>query len=122
MTEETKPELDLTIEELLAKVEQGNEGWQRLKEFFPELDFTEELKEKPKLWEHLRRAISAEAPKVAPPLSNPDAPKLNDDFSNYFVINNLPQTEEAKVAKLEALIKTVFSKRDITIDDDAIDM
>ena len=90
MTEEEKVATELTIEELLAKVEKGNEGWEKLKEFFPELDFTEELKEKPRLWESLRRSISAVAPKIVPPLTNSDAPKLDDDFSMYFVINNLP--------------------------------
>ena len=29
-------------------------------------------------------------------LTLPDAPKMNDDFSNYFVINNLPKCKEDK--------------------------
>ena len=56
------------------------------------------------------------------PLSANDAPKLNDDFSNYFVINNLPICEEEKIPKLMALIKKVFSNKKIEVDDGAIDI
>jgi hypothetical protein len=37
------------------------------------------------------------------PLLREDAPKFNADFSNFFVINNLPITEEAKVDKLKTM-------------------
>ena len=51
-----------------------------------------------------------EAAKVTDPLKQANAPKLNDDFSNIFVINNLPKCEEAKVSKLKGLIIKTTTK------------
>ena len=110
------------IEILLEQISKDNESWDKLKGFFPELDFTEDLKKEPALAVHLRSAIIKIAPTIDPPLQYADAPKLNDDFSNYFVINNLPICPEAKVPMLFALIKKVFSKREIEVTDDAIDI
>lgn len=56
------------------------------------------------------------------PLLREDAPKFNQDFSNYFVINNIPIAEEAKVEKLKSLIKTTFKKKNYTVDDTQIDI
>jgi RNA recognition motif-containing protein len=47
------------------------------------------------------------------PLTLPDAPKLNDDFSNYFVVNNLPKCEEEKIPKLVQLIETSLTKSNL---------
>jgi len=59
---------------------------------------------------------------VTDPLLLPNAPKLDEDFSNYFVINNLPKCEEAKVAKLNDLIKKTLQKQNLFIKDEDIDM
>ena len=56
------------------------------------------------------------------PLLNPNAPKLNDDFSNYFVINNLPKAEEAKIVKLKALIMKSTAKNNLQVSEDQIDI
>ena len=56
------------------------------------------------------------------PLSKADAPKLNDDYSNYFVINNLPKCKEAKVPKLVTLITNTLVKKHLTVEEDAIDI
>lgn len=50
------------------------------------------------------------------PLSLADAPKFNDDFSNYFVINNLPKCKEDKIAKLVTLIESTLKKKNLRID------
>jgi hypothetical protein len=43
------------------------------------------------------------------PLLQPNAPKLDDDLSMYFLINNLPKCKEDKIAKLVALISKTLS-------------
>ena len=105
---------NIPIEELIKKVTDKNESYDKLKSYFPDLDFTEELEKDPALWEYLRKSINAHAPAIQPPLNDPNAPELNDDFSNYFVINNLPITEEAKVQSLkEKIVNKVLGKRDL---------
>ena len=56
------------------------------------------------------------------PLLLPNAPKLNDDFSNYFVINNLPKAEEAKVGKLKALIMKSTAKNNLNVQEENIEI
>jgi hypothetical protein len=53
---------------------------------------------------------------VVDPLTLPDAPKFNDDFSNYFVVNNLPKCKEDKIAKLVTLIESTLKKKLLKID------
>jgi hypothetical protein len=48
--------------------------------------------------------IGKEAMQATDPLLSANAPKLDDDLSMYFVINNLPKCKEDKVAKLITLI------------------
>jgi len=48
-------------------------------------------------------------------LTLPDAPKMNDDFSNYFVINNLPKCKEDKLPKLITLIETSLNKKNLKV-------
>jgi len=71
---------------------------------------------------HMRRAIMDIAPKTTDPLKVGDAPKFDDDFTNYFVINNLPVCAEEKITKLKGLIKTTFTKKGITVEDAKIDI
>ena len=71
---------------------------------FPDLDFTEAVANDKAILDQLKQAIQKAAMTATDPLQSPDAPKFNDDFSNYFVINNLPKTNEAKIAKLVSLI------------------
>jgi len=59
---------------------------------------------------------------VVDPLTLPDAPKFNDDFSNYFVINNLPKCKEDKIPKLVALIESTIKKKHLKIEEGAIDI
>lgn len=53
---------------------------------------------------------------VVDPLTLTDAPKLNDDFSNYFVINNLPKCKEDKLPKLIDLIEKALNKKNLKVD------
>ena len=50
------------------------------------------------------------------PLSLENAPKFNDDFSNYFVINNLPKCKEDKIAKLVTLVESTLKKKQLKIE------
>ena len=84
--------------DLLKKIE--SDSYNRLKRMFPELDFSAELAENPELAEYVRQACINVVNNVDEPLSKPDAPKLNEDFSKYFVINNLPKCDEARAKKL----------------------
>jgi hypothetical protein len=59
---------------------------------------------------------------VVDPLSLGDAPKMNDDFSNYFVINNLPKCKEDKLPKLITLIETSLKKKNLKVDPADIDI
>lgn len=57
------------------------------------------------------------------PLLREDAPKFNADFSNFFVINNLPITEEAKVDKLKTMaIQNTLKKKNYIVADEAIEI
>lgn len=56
------------------------------------------------------------------PLTLPDAPKMNDDFSNYFVINNLPKCKEDKLPKLLTLIEASLKKKNLKVNPGDIDI
>ena len=70
----------------------------------------------------MRLAIQKQSMTVVDPLTLPDAPKMNDDFSNYFVINNLPKTKEEKLPKLVALIETSLKKKNLKVNPEDIDI
>jgi hypothetical protein len=67
-------------------------------------------------------AVQKHAMVVVDPMTLPDAPKLNDDFSNYFVINNLPKCKEDKLPKLITLIETSLKKKNLKIEPADIDI
>lgn len=77
----------------------------KLQKLYPKFSFDQEIEDKPDISDFLRLAIQKQSMTVVDPLSLPDAPKMNDDFSNYFVINNLPKTNTDKTPKLVALIE-----------------
>ena len=87
----------------------------RLQELFPEFDFSEVVKGEIDLSQYLRKSIQ-KYQHASDPLTLPDAPKLNDDFSNYFVINNLPKTTEEKLPKLVTLIQQSIEKSKMRVD------
>jgi hypothetical protein len=102
MTEEIK---EINIDELLAKIDCPE--LKKLQSLYTGLDFEEDLRENPDVADFLKEKIQDKAMDAQDPLLLPDAPKLNQDFTNYFIINNIPtikKEEEAKVDKLKALI------------------
>ena len=88
----------------------------KLKQFYPELSFDAEVEAQPELGEFLRLAIQKHSMTVIDPIAIADAPKFNDDFSNYFVINNLPKCKEDKIAKLVTLIESTLKKKQLKIE------
>jgi translation initiation factor 3 subunit B len=59
---------------------------------------------------------------VEDPRKRQDAPKLDEDFSKYFLINNLPKCNEAKSKKLIELLIKLYQKKSYTIDPEKITM
>ena len=80
------------------------------------------MAEKPELTDFLKIGVQKAAMTLIDPLTLPDAPKLNDDFSNYFVINNLPKCKEDKVPKLVTLIESSLKKKNIKVTPEDIDI
>lgn len=107
------PKEEVNMEELLAKIDCPE--LERIREFFPELDFSEELKKNPHLADHLIKEIQREASKVTDPLAKENAPKLDEDFKEYFVINNLPKCAEEKIAKLKGVITKACGKQNLAL-------
>ena len=108
------------MEELLAKIQ--CEELEKIRQFIPDLDFTEELKAKPHLADFLQKQIQMESARVTDPLDAANAPKLNEDFSNYFVINNLPKCAEEKIAKLKGLIIKASTKQNLNVKEENIEI
>jgi len=52
----------------------------------------------------------------------PDAPKLDNDFSKYFVINNLPKCNDAKSKKLIELLVKLYAKKNFNVEESRITM
>jgi hypothetical protein len=68
---------------------------------FAEINFDEELLENPELADYIRHACANNANIVDDPRKRQDAPRLNEDFSKYLIINNLPKCDDAKSKKLK---------------------
>ena len=94
----------------------------KLQSLYPEIDFTDILESEDGIAEFLKQAIQRYAMTAEVPLSRPDAPKLNEDFSNYFVINNLPKVPDEKIPKLVMLLQKSLQKKNLKIEDSAIEM
>lgn len=77
-----------------------SEPYKRLINYFPDLNFEEEITQNPELADYIRSACASNVNAVEDPRKLSDAPKLDTDFSKYFLINNLPKCDEAKSKKL----------------------
>jgi hypothetical protein len=84
------------------------EGWTKIIDIFPEMDFAKEVEEKPELAKFLRGAINSKAVGLEHPLNNKEAPLLDNDFSKFILMNGLPICDEKKAEKLIALIVKLF--------------
>jgi hypothetical protein len=89
---------------------------------FPEVNFDEDLRDNPELAEYIRHACATNATGLDDPRKRQEAPKLNDDFSKIFVINNLPKCDEAKSKKLKQLLIKLLDKKKISLTENDIDM
>ena len=56
------------------------------------------------------------------PRTLPDAPKLDEDFSKYILINNLPKCDAEKSKKLTQLLVKLYQKKNFNIDESSITM
>lgn len=72
--------------------------------------------------DYIRGACAFNANQVENPRLRSDAPKLDEDFSKYFLINNLPKCDEAKSKKLTQLLVKLFQKKSFNIDEASISM
>ena len=98
------------------------EGWRSMLDIFPEMDFTEELNENPELAQYLIESINKHSTGLMNPLDTAECPKLNEDFSNYIILNGLPKCDEAKSKKLVALLIKLFGKLKFVVEEDKIEM
>ena len=97
------------------------EGWAKILEIFPEMDFAAELEEQPELGKYLKSAINTKSVAIDRPSELPDRPKLDDDFSKFIVLNGLPKCDAKKSEKLNALLVKLFGKKNFILADDAIE-
>lgn len=95
---------------------------ENLQKLYPEFNFDQEITDKPELADFLRNEIQKHHMQAVDPKTLPDAPKMNDDFSNYFVINNLPKCKIEKVPKLKNLIETSIKKKNLNVSEEDIDI
>ncbi len=89
---------------------------------YPELNFDAEVEQQPELADFLKLSIQKHSMVAVDPLTQPDAPKFNDDFSNYFVINNLPKCKEDKIPKLVVLIESTLKKKNLKVESTDIEI
>lgn len=98
------------------------EGWAKILKVFPDMDFSAELEANPDLTKYLRDSINTLAQEAEDPMQDKECPKLDNDFSRHILMNGLPKCDEKKAAKLIGLLIKLFSKRNIIIAEDDIEM
>lgn len=59
---------------------------------------------------------------AADPLGESNAPKMDEDFSSYFMINNLPKCKAEKIPKLVALIESTLKKKKLNVEPEDIEI
>jgi len=74
------------------------EGWQRINEIYPDMDFTKEF-EDPEMRNFIRDAINKHSLGLESPLDGPNVPVIDDDFSKFILMNGLPKIDEEKCKK-----------------------
>ena len=75
------------------------------------INFDEEITADPELKTYLEKICEERQLLYTEPLEQEQAPRLNEDFSNTFIISNLPLTDQAKVPKLKKLLMKIFKKK-----------
>lgn len=67
------------------------EGWNKILKVFPDMDFTQELADKPELSKYMRGALNSKSLGLENPLELSSAPTLDSDFSKFVLLNGLPK-------------------------------
>jgi len=98
-----------------------SEGWSKILQIFPDMDFMKEVNEKPELGKYLRGAINIKSLGIEDPLTLSSSPKLDSDFSKILVLNGLPLCDLKKSEKLKSLLIKLFSKRNFVITEESIE-
>jgi hypothetical protein len=88
-----------------------SEGWKQILNVFPEMDFTEELAEKPTLSNYLRSSINKFSLNIDDPLESETCPKLDTDFSKFIILNGLPKAKPDKLQKLNDILLKILNER-----------
>ena len=99
-----------------------SEPFRRLTNYFPELNFDAEIEANPELADYIRSACASNVNQVENPRLRADAPKLDEDFSKYFLINNLPKCDKEKSKKLTQLLVKLYQKKTFNVDEANISM
>ena len=99
-----------------------SEAYKRITSFYPEIDFKEEIAKNEELADFIRSACAQNVNQIDNPRVRPDAPKLDEDFSKYFIINNLPKCNEAKSKKLIELLIKLYQKKNYNLEESRIIM
>lgn len=111
----------MSAQDPFAKVNES-EAFRKLTNYYPGLNFDKEIEQNPELADYIRSACASNVNQVDNPRTRPDAPKLDEDFSKYFLINNLPKCDEAKSKKLTQLLIKLFDKKSFKTDESKITM
>ena len=109
------------MQDAISKVTES-EPFKRLKAYFPEITFDEEVQQNVELSDYIRVACASNVNQVENPRLRADAPKLDEDFSKYFLINNLPRCDADKSKKLTQLLIRLYQKKSFNIEESAITM
>jgi len=99
-----------------------NDAFKRLNVYYPGINFDSEVEQNEELSDFIRQACVSNVNQVEDPRKRADAPKLDDDFSKYFLINNLPICNEAKSKRLIELLIKLYQKKNYNLDADRITM
>ena len=113
--------MSLSLAEAINLVH-GSETFKKISKFYPSISFEAEIKESIELSEYLKNACSNNHLALEDPRKISDAPKLNEDFSKYFVINNLPVCTEEKSKSLTTLLIKLYQKMNINFNESAFTM
>lgn len=77
------------------------------------LDFSKEIELNPALKDYIKRECDLYELEYEDPLKHPEAPKLDTNFSSYFLLCGLPKVEEAKCDKLKQVLVKIFTNKNV---------
>lgn len=81
-----------------------------LKEQLPGLDFKEEIEKNPELEDYIYKECLLYGATFVHPLKREEAPKLDENFSSYFMLCGLPKVDDVKRSKLTVVLSKLFNK------------